>query len=76
MKSRLGGSILEEMLQRIWKTPDVEQITIPLFFNYITSLVQKDQILALHDNPWRFSSLSVRNGFVANGSSNRYWILG
>jgi len=50
-KSRLGGSILEEVLQKdLGRTPDVEQITtLPLFFNYITSLVQKDQILALHD---------------------------
>ena len=50
-KSRLGGSILEEVLQKdLGRTPDVEQITtLPLFFNYITSLVQKGQILALHD---------------------------
>ena len=50
-ESRLGGSILEEVLQEdLGRTPDVEQIkTLPLFFNYITSLVQKGQILALHD---------------------------
>ena len=50
-KSRLGGSILEEVLQKdLGRTPDVEQVTtLPLFFNYITSLIQKGQILALHD---------------------------